>query len=138
VSAANRFATVAGVIVFLACTAGPARAARVRYHYVPAGPGACFRLDDSRGAPGERLTWRGTWEPYNCPPERPTANVTFRHCSTGQPVILPLHLPIDSTPRMEYRPNRVVYDYGVGSVQVVFLPDGSADVIYDSGLWRAP
>src|SRR5262249_45232162 len=107
-------------------------------HYVPAGPGACYRLDDSRGAPGERLTWRAAWEPFDCPPERPTANVTFRHPCTGQPITLPLHLPTDSTPRMEYRPNRVVYDYGTGSVEVFFQPDGTAYVIYNGGLFRAP
>src|SRR5262249_9612931 len=35
VSLANRLAALAAVVVLLACTAGPARAARVRYHYVP-------------------------------------------------------------------------------------------------------
>jgi len=58
--------------------------------------------------------------------------------ATGQPLTLPLHLPIDSTPRMEYRTDRVVYDYGTGSVQVLFLPDGSAYVVYEDGLLRAP
>jgi hypothetical protein len=135
---ANRFAFAAGIAVLLALGAGQARAARIRYHYVPAGPGGCAQLDTSRGAPGERLTWRGSWEPYNCPPQFPTAQVTFRHPCTGQPLTLPLHLPTDSTPRMEYRPDRVVYDYGTGSVQVLFLPDGSAYVIYEDGLLRAP
>jgi hypothetical protein len=135
---ANRFAFAAGIAVLLALGAGQTRAARIRYHYVPAGPGACAQLDTARGAPGERLTWRGSWEPYNCPPQFPTAQVTFRHPCTGQPLTLPLHLPTDSTPRMEYRPDRVVYDYGTGSVQVLFLPDGSAYVIYEDGLLRAP
>jgi hypothetical protein len=137
-SVAHRFASLAGVVLVLACAAAPARAAFVRYHYVPGGPGGCFRLDDSRGYPGERLTWRGTWVPYNCPPERPTARVTFRQPFTNQPMTLPLHLPIDSVPRMEYRPDRVVYDYGTGSVVVQFLPDGTAFVIYNDGLLRAP
>jgi hypothetical protein len=138
VSVVNRLALLAGVAVLLACTASPARAARVRYHYVPADPGGCYRLDDSRGAPGERLTWRGTWEAYNCPPACATAQVCFRHPCTGQSLTLPLHLPTDSTPRMEYRPNRVVYDYGTGSVEVYFLSDGTAYVIYNDGLLRAP
>jgi hypothetical protein len=138
VSVANRLAALIGVTVLLACTSAPAQAARVRYHYVPAGPGDCFRLDDAHGAPGERLTWRGTWEPYNCPPEVTTAVVTFRHPYTGDCIKLPLHLPTDSTPRMEYRPNRVVYDYGTGSVEVFFQPDGTAYVIYNGGLLRAP
>lgn len=137
-SVAHRLLVLAGTAVLLAGAAAPAQAGRVRYHYVPGGPGTCFRLDDSHGAPGERLTWRGTWEPFNCPPERPTAQVTFRHPCTGQPITLPLHLPIDSTPRMEYHTDRVVYDYGTGSVQVAFLPDGSVYVVYDNGVLRAP
>lgn len=135
---AHRLAALVAATVLLALGAAPARAGRVRYHYVPAGPGACFRLDDSRGAPGERLTWRGTWEPYNCPPERPTTQATFRHPCTGQPITLPLHLPYFSTPRMEYRTDAVVYDYGTGSVQVQFLPDGTAYVVYSDGVLRAP
>jgi hypothetical protein len=135
---ANRFMLAAGIAAVLALAAGPAQAARVRYHYVPGGPGGCAQLDTAHGAPGERLTWRGRWEPYNSPPEFPTAQVTFRHSYTGQPITLPLHLPTDSTPRMEYRPDRVVYDYGTGSVQVLFLPDGTAYVIYEDGLLRAP
>jgi hypothetical protein len=137
-SVVQRLVVLTGVAVLLACTVGPAQAGRVRYRYVPSGPDACFHLDDSHGAPGQRLTWRGSWEPYNCPPERPTTQAAFRHPFTGQQIAVPLHLPYFSTPRMEYRPNRVVYDYGTGSVEVHFLPDGSADVIYNDGLWRAP
>jgi hypothetical protein len=133
----NRFVLAAGMAVLLALGAGQAQAARIRYHYVAPGPGCCAQLDPSRGFPGERLMLRG-WEPFNRPPEFPTAQVTFRHPATGQGLTLPLHLPTDSTPRMEYRPDRVVYDYGTGSVQVLFLPDGSAYVVYEDGLLRAP
>jgi hypothetical protein len=40
---------------------------------------------------------------------------------------------------MAYRTNRVVYNYGSYTVEVQFLPDGSANVVYNSGLLvRAP
>ena len=45
-------------------------------------------------------------------------------------------LPRD-TPVMEYRTNRTIYDYGTYSVEIHFLADGTADVIYNSGLKRA-
>jgi hypothetical protein len=61
--------------------------------------------------------------------------VTFRHPCTGLTVVAPLALP-DSTPRMEYRTNRVIYNYGSYTVEVHFLPDGRVDVIYNSGLFR--
>jgi hypothetical protein len=39
---------------------------------------------------------------------------------------------------MEHRADRTIYDYGSYTVSVVFLPDGTVSVIYDSGLMRAP
>ena len=39
---------------------------------------------------------------------------------------------------MEYVGDRVVYNYGNYTVEVHFVKDGSAEVIYDSGLFRAP
>jgi hypothetical protein len=121
--------TVGGMLLL----ADPASAARLRYHLVadPAG-GGCLRAP----AAGERRTLTG-WEPYNCPPPRATRMVSFRHPCTGQTVTVPLALPA-STPRMEYVRDRVVYNYGDYTVEVRFLEDGSADVIYDSGLFRAP
>jgi hypothetical protein len=62
--------------------------------------------------------------------------VTFGHPCTGQTVVVPLALP-DSTPQMEYRPNRVIYNYGSYTVEVHFLANGLVDVIYNSGLFRA-
>jgi len=50
---------------------------------------------------------------------------------------VPLTLP-EGTPRIEHRRNRIVYNYGSDVVEVHFLSDGSADVIYDSGLFRRP
>jgi hypothetical protein len=111
----------------------PASAARVRYHLEPDGAGSgCLKT----AAAGERLTLAG-WRPYDCPPPRPTQLVSFRHPCTGRTVTVPLALPA-STPRMEYARERVIYDYGDYTVEVRFLKDGSADVIYDSGLLRAP
>jgi hypothetical protein len=124
-------AAVAGGLLL---TSGPsAEAARVRYHFAPApGGGGCLKP----AAAGERLTLTG-WQPYNCPPPRATQLVSFRHPCTGQTVTVPLALPA-STPRMEYTRDRVIYNYGSDTVEVRFLQDGSAEVVYDSGLLRAP
>jgi hypothetical protein len=128
-----RTSLVLGAVVVVFLTAAPAGAARLRYHLTaePAGS-ACLKV----AAAGERRTLTG-WEPYNCPPPRTTRLVNFRHTCTGQTVTVPLALP-DSTPRMEYVRDRVVYNYGDYTVEVRFLKDGSADVFYDSGLFRAP
>jgi hypothetical protein len=122
-----------GAAALLLLGGGVAEAARVRHHYVScAGSSLVQPL-----APGERLTWLGTWEPYPCPPPRPTHTVTFRHPCTGQILSVPLSLP-DDCPRLEYRTNRVIYNYGSNTVEVVFLPSGNVDVVYNSGLFRAP
>jgi hypothetical protein len=125
-------------LTLLAMPAGRAEAARVRYHYVPGSPGStCLQLDTSAGAPGQRLTWRMGWEPFNCPPPRPTNQITYRHPCTGQAVTVPIALGL-GTPLVYYRNNVVVYDYTTDSVQVKFEPDGTVFVIYDSGVLRAP
>ena len=125
-------ASVAGSL-FLAA-APTADAARVRYRYT-AEPGCTSCLKPP--AAGQRLTLSG-WQAYECPPPRATMLVTFRHPCTGQPVTLPLALPPDATPRMEYTRDRAIYNYGSDTVEVRFLADGSAEVIYDSGFFRAP
>jgi hypothetical protein len=123
-------AAVAGLLL---ASALPADAARVRYHFT-AEPGCngCLKAPQV----GQRLTLTG-WQAYNAPPPRATQLVSFRHPCTGQTVTVPLALP-SSTPRMEYTRGRVTYDYGSDTVEVRFLQDGSAEVIYDSGLLRAP
>ncbi len=68
---------------------------------------------------------------------RGVALVTFRHPATGHCVTVPLALPA-STPRMEYVRDRAVYNYGTATVEVEFIKNGSVDVVYDSGLFRAP
>jgi hypothetical protein len=126
------------VLFLILLAAGPAAAARVRYHYGPVDGQGTLNLQPGgpSGAPGERLTWLGGWEPYDCPPPRATCCVTFRHPCTGQLIRVPLGLP-EGTPNIEYRPNRIVYNYGSYTVEVHFLPNGLVDVIYNSGLLRA-
>lgn len=66
---------------------------------------------------------------------RPNTCASFTHPYTGQTVRVPLALP-DDTPKMVYRPARTIYNYGTYTVEVVFLPDGAVDVVYNSGLLR--
>lgn len=66
---------------------------------------------------------------------RPNQFVTFRHPYNSRHVTLPLTLPA-ATPRLEYRSDRIVYNYGSYTVEVRFFPDGSADTVYNSGLFR--
>ena len=118
------------VVVFVTVlgTAGTAAAARVRFHY---GPG------EIGGTPGERISWFGApREPVPGVPG-PMVPVTFQHPFTHAPVTVPLALP-PWTPTIEHVRNRIVYNYGSYAVEVRFLPDGSVDVIYNSGLLRAP
>ena len=61
--------------------------------------------------------------------------VTFRHPFTGRNITVPLRMP-DSTPRMEHRDDRIIYNYNDYYIEVRFLQDGSVDVIYNSGLLR--
>jgi hypothetical protein len=131
-------AGLAAAVVATLASAGEANAARLRYHYSAVDErGTTMLRPLNQGSPGERLTWSLRWEPYNFPPPRATRMVTFRHPNTGKPLVLPLRLPADP-PRMEYRADAVIYNYGTDTVQVHFLTDGTADVIYSSGLLRAP
>jgi hypothetical protein len=115
-----------------------AAAGRTRFHYAPIdGSGyTTLKPDPTTGAAGERISRFGTLvEPVQGAP-RPTVQMIFRHPLTGQNVTVPLRLPED-TPRLEYRYNRVIYNYGSETVEVHFLADGSVDVIYTNGLFRA-
>jgi hypothetical protein len=128
---------LAAAVVVLAA-AGRAEAARLRYHYGPADNGGTMILRPVNcGASGERLSLTLRWEPYNCPPPHATRLVTFCHPCTKRNIIIPLSLPLD-TPVMEYRANRTIYNYGTHTVEIHFLADGTADVIYTSGTFRAP
>jgi len=114
-----------------------AGAAEVRFHYAPVDAAGNTTLKPSGpgNAIGEKRTWVGSVRrPYVNQP-RPTHLVTFLHPYTGQHVTVPLTLP-EGTPRLEYRPDRVVYNYGSYTVEAQFLRDGSVDVVYNSGLLR--
>jgi hypothetical protein len=134
----NRNVTVAvAALLVSAVVVRPVSAERVRYHYSAAD--LCGKTlptpASPTGAIGERISFFGLGrEPYNIVLP-PTYLVTFRHPYTNQNVTVPLALPPD-TPRMAYTANRAVFNYGVYTVETVFFPDGSVDVIYDSGLLR--
>jgi hypothetical protein len=116
-----------------------AQAARLVYHFGPGdcAPGTSLKPASPCCTAVERVSWFGSVRQPDVPARRPTHLVSFQHPYLGRTVTLPLCLP-DSTPRMEYRPDRVTYNYGSYIVEVHFLPDGSADVIYNSGFFRAP
>lgn len=117
-------------------TAGNAEAARGRYHYVPIEPHGTMSPAPGgpRGVMGERISVLGTCTDAN--PPCPTCFKCFRHPCTGQTIIVPLALP-EGTPVIYHRRDRVSFNYGSYAVDVLFLPDGSVDVIYNSGLFRA-
>ena len=113
---------------------GTAEAARLRYHYVPGGADGVMSLAPSSfGTPGVRITLRGSC-PDNREP-RATCVKTFRHPCSGQMVNVPLNLP--GNPKIYYKTNAVLYDYSGDFVEVRFLTDGSVEVIYSTGLFRA-
>ena len=132
-------AALAVAIALFGLCPGKADAGRTRFHYAPidASGITSLKADPATGAAGERVSRFGTTvEPVQGAP-RPTVQVIFRHPLTGQNVTVPLRLPTD-TPVMEYRSNRVIYNYGSETVEVHFLADGSVDVSYTTGLFRAP
>ena len=122
------------VLAGLLLSAPMAEAAAVRFHYVPADPGGHTSMKPT--CDGESLRWFGAVrEPCNSR-FQPTCIVTFRHPHTGQNVSVPLALP-EGTPTIMHGPDRITYNYGSYAVRVRFLPDGSVDVIYDSGFLRS-
>lgn len=131
----NRWLDMLAVAALLLVSGGVAPAARVRYHFMPADGSGNTVLKP--GPAGERVSWFGPAREAVPPPPRPTCQVTFLHPYTGRTVTVPLALPL-STPRIEHVRNRIVFNYGSDTVEVRFLPDGSVDVIYNTGLLRAP
>jgi hypothetical protein len=122
------------VLAGLFLSGGMAEAAAVRFHYVPAD--SCGNTTMKPANDGESMRWFGTVrEPCNGQ-FQPTCVVTFRHPHTGQCVAIPLALP-ESTPVIMHGPDRITFNYGSYAVRVRFLPDGSVDVVYDSGFLRA-
>lgn len=87
------------------------------------------------GAPAQRAPWvGGVYEPYYRQ-VAPTHIVTFRHAYTGQNLNIPFVFP-DGVPRVEHRADRVLYNYGTYQIQTHFVPDGTVEVIYNSGVLR--
>src|SRR5262245_50712838 len=87
--------------LLLGLAAGQARAARLRFHFVPgnAPPGTCQKPGPMVAASGERISWLGSAEPAG-PPPRPSTQMTYRHPYSGQMVTVPLTLPFYSTPQI--------------------------------------
>jgi hypothetical protein len=110
-------------LVFVAVT-GTSRADRLRIHYGPNG---------STGA--EYVSGFGPATPYQ-PKIRPNRIVTFIHPYTRAQIQVPIAFPPDSTPRVQHRRDRIIFNYGSYTIEVVFLPDGTVDVIYNSGFLR--
>jgi hypothetical protein len=117
---------------------GSAAAAQARFRYVPVDAAGNTSLKPAGPccSIGERVTWFGTVRAPNVNQPRPTHMVTFCHPYTGRNVTVPMTFP-EGTPRIEHRRNRLIYNYGSYTVEAHFFPDGSVDVVYDSGLFRA-
>lgn len=129
-----RFGASVGAIVLALAWAAPAAAARVQVHYVPADAKGNMNVGVQTTV-STRIAFFG---PAEAPPEvpiRPNQVVAFRHPVTGRIVNIPLAL-YEGTPKMRYRSNVVMYDYGSDAIEVRFLNDGSVDVIYNSGFLR--
>lgn len=122
-------------VLVLLCAAAPLSAAQLRFHYVSVDAQGNTTLKPGAAGVGEQVTWLGMARDGTNRQPRPTHLVTFRHPYTGREVTVPLALP-EGTPRMEYRRTRIVYNYGSYTVEAQFFPDGSVDVVYNSGLLR--
>jgi hypothetical protein len=127
-------ARVATAALFMFLASGTARAAVARFHYVPASNGGAMILQPATAPQAGPLL--GLFRASDAPAPRPNQVITFRQPFTGGPVSVPLRLA-EGTPNVEYRTNRIVYNYGSYAIEVQFLEDGSVDVIYNSGLFRA-
>jgi hypothetical protein len=114
----NRLRWPLALAALLAVGTGAAIADVVRYHFVP-------------------VTANGqtAYSPGPAAPKPPTHFMTFRHAYTCQLVTVPVTLP-EGTPRVEHVRDRIVFNYQVYAVTVQFFPDGSVDVLYNSGLFR--
>lgn len=123
--------------LLLATTPSWAIAEQVRYHFVPTD--ACGTMAQVPAGPegtiGELRRGFGL-RPLPYPyAVRPNQMVTFRHPFSGRNVTVPIRMP-DGPPRIETRPDRIIYTHGEYVVEARFLTDGSVDVIYNSGFMR--
>jgi hypothetical protein len=133
---ARLFVPGAAALALLALTTSPAQAERVRYHF--AATDICGSTTQTPAgqcnAIGERVAYFGLGTSPYSGVVRPNYLVTLFNPVTRGTVTVPLALP-EGTPQMRHGRNRLIFDYGTYQVEVVFLPDGSVDVYYDSG-WR--
>jgi hypothetical protein len=125
------------VYVLVAAPPSSAYAEQVRFRFVPTD--ACGTTTQvpagPNGALGEQLTGFGMRpQPYSRT-FRPNQLVTFRHPYNGRNITVPLTLP-QGAPRLEYRSDRIVYDYGSYVVEARFFADGSVETVYNSGFLR--
>jgi hypothetical protein len=131
----SKWLTVIAASSLLLVSGESAAAAQIRYHYAPADlcGSTVLKPGGPCGTAGTRVTWFGlVREAHNCPPPRATHVVTFRHPYTGRNVNVPLTFPL-GTPRIAYRADRVIFNYGGYVVEARFLPDGSVDAVYNTG-----
>lgn len=119
--------------LLLLAPAGSAWAARVRLHF--GAEALCPPTPEAPCPSPECVEWLGCFKACS---QLPVPNIvkSFQHPCTGQTILVPLALPC-GTPTIEHVHRRTVYNYGSYTVEVRFLPDGSVDVIYNSGLLRA-
>jgi hypothetical protein len=126
-------------VLLTACVmcAAPASAEMVRFRYVPVD--VCGTMQQVAAGPGGAVgeLFRGfAARPLPYPRTfRPNQMVTFRHPHNGRQVTVPLTLP-EGTPRLEHRADRSVFNYGSYTVEVRYFPDGTVDVVYNSGFLR--
>jgi hypothetical protein len=127
---------LAACAAILSLAIGSASAEVVRFRYVPRDAcGNTALAPGPQGAAGERQAWiGGPVEPY-LRTLAPTHIVTFQHPATGKNINVPFTFPA-GTPRLEHRPNRIIYNYGTYQIQALFNPDGSVTTIYNSGALR--
>jgi hypothetical protein len=87
-------------------------------------------------AGGERWSYLGAVRRVDDAPPAASHVLKFSHPASRRTIAVPVALP-SGTPRIEYGFRRVTYNYGSYAVAVIFLADGSVEVVYNSGLLRA-
>jgi hypothetical protein len=125
------------VIMLAGAHVAPIEAEQVRFRFVPID--ACGTTSQvpagPNGALGEQLTGFGMRPQPFQRTFRPNQIVTFRHPYTGRNITVPLTLP-EGTPRLQTLADRIVYNYGSYMVEARFMPDGSVEIVYNSGFLR--
>ena len=125
------------LLLVLGATPSWAAADQVRFHFVARNGGTTMTQVPAGpdGAVGELKRGLGLVAAPYPKAVRPTQLVTFRHPYTCRNATVPMLLPA-CTPRLEHRTDRIVYIYDDYTVEGRFLPDGSIDVVYKSGVFR--